>query len=485
MRTIEQQVLDCFPSGTYSLTGLLRLVEIVESDRVPSAAVECLAQPRMLVNPEFVRRHAETPEKLLMLVMHELHHVLLGHTRLFQTVTPRDNFVFDCVINAMISRMFPSAEHVRFLTDFYSDEKFPECLLRPPVDHDWRRRVPPAIEKLPEGRREHVGMLYSGLYSEAGVSYDEIRDALASALDDETVLGIPLIGGHGPEETPTTPSAVGTDDPESGGNGEQRAEIETAGPLSPILSELLAEITEEWPDSAKGRSWAELLKQTATHPRSHPGNRTILRRLLARLASRRSGGRIRMIASAPWSPPTPIPGKSRSAAVLCALGVQPVFYPGQAEHRRRIPVGDRVHVYVDVSGSMNGVINAVYGAVDDCRAWVHPVVHAFSNTVHDLSLRQIRSGEIQTTGGTDIECVAEHMATHRILRACIITDGCVGWPQGAHLETLRRVRFGVALVGEDATQDNLADLAERIVTLSAGGTGDLPGTPALQEQERR
>ena len=136
MNRLEQQILDCFPSGTYSLTGLLRLVDIVESDRVPSAAVECLVQPRMLVNPEFVRQHAETPEKLLMLVMHELHHVLLGHTRLFQTVTPLDNFVFDCVINAMISQMFPGAEHVRFLTDFYSDEKFPECLLRPTTDHD-------------------------------------------------------------------------------------------------------------------------------------------------------------------------------------------------------------------------------------------------------------------------------------------------------------------------------------------------------------
>ena len=476
MNRLEQQILDCFPSGTYSLTGLLRLVDIVESDRVPSAAVECLVQPRMLVNPEFVRQHAETPEKLLMLVMHELHHVLLGHTRLFQTVTPLDNFVFDCVINAMISQMFPGAEHVRFLTDFYSDEKFPECLLRPTTDHDWqhRRLVPPAIGKLPDGKREHIGMLYWGLYSKAGVSYDEIRDALASVLDDEIVSGIPLIGGHGSE----------ADGVESGEGAKKRVETEPAGALSPVLSELLADIAAEWPNPSTGRSWVELLQQATIRPRSVPGNRATLRRLLARLAHCGSAGRIRAAVNASWPPLVPIPSKSRSAAVLRALGVQPVFYPGQAEHRRRIPASDRVHVYVDVSGSMGDVIRTVYGAVDDCRAWVHPVVHAFSNAVHDFSLKQVRSGEVRTTGGTDIECVAEHMAVHRISRACIITDGYVGRPQGVHLETLSRARFGVALVGENAAQDDLADIADRIVTLSAGGSGGHPSELAFQERGR-
>jgi hypothetical protein len=38
---------------------------------------------------------APTPEKLLMLIMHELHHVLLGHTRLFPRLTQIDNLVFD------------------------------------------------------------------------------------------------------------------------------------------------------------------------------------------------------------------------------------------------------------------------------------------------------------------------------------------------------------------------------------------------------
>ena len=100
-------------------SALLRLVDIVESDAVETAAVECRSQPRLLVNPAFVERWAATPEKLLMLIMHELHHVLLGHTRLFPRVTRIDNLVFDAVINALLCRMFPAPQHTAFFTDFY------------------------------------------------------------------------------------------------------------------------------------------------------------------------------------------------------------------------------------------------------------------------------------------------------------------------------------------------------------------------------
>ena len=87
MNALEERILECFPSGSYALSALLRLMDIVESDKVPTAAVECRIQPRLLINPEFVSAHADTPEQLLMLVMHELHHVLLGHTTLFPTAT--------------------------------------------------------------------------------------------------------------------------------------------------------------------------------------------------------------------------------------------------------------------------------------------------------------------------------------------------------------------------------------------------------------
>mgnify|MGYP003335940025 CR=1 FL=1 len=120
MTALTDRILDCFPSGSYALTALLRLLDIVESRAIPTAAVECRVQPRMLINPDFVDRHAATPEKLLMLVMHELHHVLLGHTTMFSRSTVIDNFVFDAVINGLLCRMFEEPQYTSFFTDYYS-----------------------------------------------------------------------------------------------------------------------------------------------------------------------------------------------------------------------------------------------------------------------------------------------------------------------------------------------------------------------------
>ena len=130
--TLKDRLFECLPAGRYALAGLLRLLDVVETDTVPTAAVECHAQPRLLVNPAFVAQHAATPEKLMMLVLHEIHHVLLGHTRRLSGPTPTDNFVFDAVINALLCRMFPQPAYTAMFRDFYSAEAFPECLLRPP-----------------------------------------------------------------------------------------------------------------------------------------------------------------------------------------------------------------------------------------------------------------------------------------------------------------------------------------------------------------
>jgi len=102
--SLLERILNCFPTGHYAITAFLRVVDIVESRDVPTAAIENKISPRMLINPDFVEQHAETPEKLLMLVMHELHHMMLGHTVSHPRITPFDNFVFDAVINGFLDR---------------------------------------------------------------------------------------------------------------------------------------------------------------------------------------------------------------------------------------------------------------------------------------------------------------------------------------------------------------------------------------------
>ena len=222
---LADRVLDCFPRGAYALSALLRLMNIVEDESVPTAAVECRVQPRLRVNPGFVAAHAATPERLLMLVMHELHHVLLGHTTLFPTPTPAHNFVFDAVINGVISRMFSAPEYTSLLTGYYDAESFPKCLLRPPPGWPDRPQIAGGIITLEEPLRSRARDIHAALYSEAGASYQEVFEILPKLLGKDAIGNIPLLGGH-------------AEDGAAKGGLEKR---------SPVLFDIVRSVVEQWP----------------------------------------------------------------------------------------------------------------------------------------------------------------------------------------------------------------------------------------------
>jgi len=448
---LSDRILDCFPSGSYALTGLLRLLDIEETTSVPTAAVECKVQPKLLMNPEFIAHHAQTSEKLLMLVMHELHHILLGHTTLFPRITPEQNFVFDAVINGIVCRMFPSPEHTAFFMDFYKADAFPECLLRPPVG--WPQSKT-AFDYSPSSLAGQTGLfgaklkeVHAALYSDAGASYQEVFDVLPKALKGAGIGDIPLLGGHRPVDC-------------IDGGIEER---------SPLLFDIVRGLVESWPqppDPIKGRSLADVLSTVSIQPIRIPSKRHKLRALIKKVAGLSAHGAVRQTQDTQRACTSPIPSVNRKSLVLQSMGIQPLLHSAQMTSKLRTPSGEKVHVYVDVSGSMNGVLTALYGAVLDCNEMVHGKVHLFSNHIADISLAQLRSGVCITTGGTDIDCVARHIDTHKVRRALFITDGWVGKPIGRHLDVLHQTKLAVAYMGDTTNTADLAKVANFTTLLS-------------------
>lgn len=435
-KPIAERILDCFPSGTYALHALLQVVEIVESTKVETAAVECKIQPRMLINPDFVDTWAQTPEKLMMLVMHELHHVLLGHTRLFPCATRVNNLVFDAVINALLSRMFPAPEHTSFFSDLYSEVKFPECLLRPPSG--WTLGNYPAHPKAlrAEELKELAGV-HKALYSEKGATYYDLFDALKGHLKEIAVIGVVLIGSH---------DADGS----TAGHFESR---------SPLLVDAVRRIVERWPqppDPIAGRSLSDLLREEQIAFERKPSNAQILAGLLRRIALCSGQRSNRSLAGvAPYEIATPVPTFDRKSLVLESMDVPVLLHRSTIQHAQRT-AAEPVHVYVDVSGSIGDLKGDLYGALLDCREYVHPRVHLFSTQVADISFNRLRAGECHSTGGTSIDCVAEHMRGYQVRRAVLLTDGFVGQPEGTHASTLARAVLGVALTPGNSQKDDLA-----------------------------
>ncbi|HSL82796.1 MAG TPA: hypothetical protein VLF66_08465, partial [Thermoanaerobaculia bacterium] len=81
-RTLAERVVDAVPVTQLAFLKLLSLLDVQASREVPTACVTLGARSRLLINPDFVRERCATDEALVILVLHELFHVLLGHTRM-------------------------------------------------------------------------------------------------------------------------------------------------------------------------------------------------------------------------------------------------------------------------------------------------------------------------------------------------------------------------------------------------------------------
>ena len=130
--SLVRRVLDAVPARSHALGALLQLFRVEASEDVPTACVSCERRPVLRVNPRFVDEHCRSDAHLFVLVMHELHHVLLGHTRLFPRPTPAHNVAFDAVINALLCARFPEEAYTSFFTQQYGHAKGALRLLAPP-----------------------------------------------------------------------------------------------------------------------------------------------------------------------------------------------------------------------------------------------------------------------------------------------------------------------------------------------------------------
>jgi hypothetical protein len=475
MTTLTDQLYGSLPACTYCFPALLRIVDIIETTDVPTAAVECLPQPRMFVNPDFVSKHANTSGKLTFLLLHELHHVILGHTRLYPRAGRIENLAFDIVINALLARSLPHPRDHALLTDFYNADELPAALLRPVVG--WVAPSPspspliesrfaqtsmgvnflhvPKIPVIPWANRapRRLVKAYKDLYWGDGCTYSELIDALRQLIrqDDQSLAAIPLLGDHSPEDEGAS----------SSGNLESRSET---------LFDAVRKIVADWPPPpipSAGQSWGDILKPQTCLPVQTP--RGQLRRAIQAIARKGTGA----VGTSPRDTAvhieTAIPRLTRRGVVARAIGRTPFLNPDVIDIKRGRLTHEPVHVYLDVSGSVDGLIGALFGAVVDAGSAVHPVIHQFSTEVSDVTLAELRRGVCRTTGGTSIECVANHMIRHKVKRALIVTDGYVGTPGATGDAWMKSSRIAVAVTPGASLRRDLEPYTDVWTELSLPG----------------
>lgn len=430
--SLVRRVLEAVPAGAYEMSALLSLLRVEASAEVETAAVSCEARPVLRVNPAFVERHCRSDEHLFVLVMHELHHVLLGHTRLFPRPTPAHNLAFDAVINSLLCARFPERAYTSFFLDYYGARRDALRLLAPPEGPALRDPVLRALHRV--------------VYDQQATAEEVFRKV---ARELRVIPAGLLLGSHGDE-----------------------GEWGTEGAVDPRAVEAIRAIVEKWPpprDPVRGRSLNDLLRAGSLDPRT-PAERVLaaLRRAL--------DGAARLPGRGPRLGPGPRPAlvalpdpRDRRAGVARAAGSTPLLF---ASSLRAARGGEprETEVYVDVSGSMAPYLPPLCGALRAAGDRVAPRVHLFSTRVVTRPLGDLAAGRYDSTGGTDLACVLQHALAQRVRRALVVTDGYVGRPPADLLGRARAAGLELrALLTPGGWRRDLQPLAARIDELPSLG----------------
>ncbi len=503
---LRGRILGAFPAAHYALDSFFNLTDIVISDKTDTAAVECLSQPRMLLNEKFLADHCKTDEHLFMLVMHELHHILLGHTRLFKKYTPIDNIAFDAVINSILSQLFPDPMYISFFQKLYKPDTLPDALLRPP--DGW-----PSQWNIPEILPKKAGEIIRTLYSPTSGTYQEIYDLLKN--DQELKNALAQAGvSYGPVASASSDNngqngnGTGEGEKQDSGNGDNDRDSEDNNSESnspgngnkgfgtillgdhspgdtpgrhndvinnPIIKDALKETVKKLIESnsdqySKGRSIGGEIKDIfLKEVPKIPQDELILKKFVKKMVeSSKKGATTKKIRSFDNRIiEAPIPRiRDRRAFFLSVMGLPPMIYRDDSQQRKIIKEKGLTTIYVDVSGSTGSYWNMLASLVRPyvMRGLVR--LFAFSEKVVDVTPENLSKGKFKTTGGTDGNCIWKHAIDNKFKKIIILTDGDVGKPDKKLIDQLEEKRIRIrAILTPDGMKEDIKEVCEEIVKL--------------------
>ncbi len=392
----------------FAVRAVLKVLQVEFTETVPTLAVTCETRPRLLVNLTFLKKHCRTDQHVKAVICHEFLHVLLRHTERFAGFSPAEHVAFDSVINAIIHRELGD-DYSEFMSRYYAKEKGVRRLLRPP---------PPLIPR--HGSRSPLmgawGSLYNGL-----LIADDIADLAKDVLDVKTVpsTGTVLIGGHD--------------------------HTEFVGELPEVLQEALDQALKSMNGDGIWRSPKERGVGANAYRAAIPGvsegvqrwRRETLEVLRRHLVPDPKAVR-HDTRPLHFTVPVLSPGDRR--ATLRALW-SPLLPEALWSTEQRLRSGT-AQVYLDVSGSMNAEMPLIIGLLARLGSFIRKPLWAFSDVV---AKAEIVNGRLlaDTTGGTSMACVLEHIAETRPAAAVVVTDGYIETLSPALLAGVRGTRLHV------------------------------------------
>ena len=388
--------------------------KVIEDENCPTA---CINKEGMLgYNNQFVSKYVGCKEDLFSLIFHELLHPMFQH--FIYNNGELENIAADSIINACISDLFWQwSKRGNLFKKLYADKGI-EAILRPGCQLYYSK-----YEKL-------YNCLYHRRYTKQ-LSTGEVIRTLKILVGRKEIGSVVLIGSHGKhpnnkqEEAKTIPRDV--------------------------VAKIAADIANNLPDSSSAgysQVLLDLLKESLKTKMS------IRKSLLADYATRRKIDNFREFFQRPQSTISPIPiYPSKRDLVLLACDIWPGYFRNKSlkEHSEKKGIA----IYLDVSGSVNKFLPKILGILNHLKNDIRSI-YQFSNVVVETNFKTLMDGKIQTSYGTDFDCVAESAVENNYDKLIVITDGYASMKPENQQELLKRkVKILTILYGGGSDCDDL------------------------------
>jgi len=363
------------------------ITEVHEDPRHPTAGIT--KDGKLRYNPDFVAKYVSCREDLFSLIFHELLHPMFGH--FIYSNGEIENIAADAIINAVISTLYSEQSRDGNLFRKTHKPRGLACIMRPGS----------------ELYNSRYWGVYKKLYSnghtcQPAMTTGELIQTLKILAQTENFGSVMLLGTHG-----------------IAGDRESRD-----GSLSGLSGEVLVRLAEDIKRSVQKNGGMQagygndLFTMFMEALRTHL---SIKKALLQKFATKRKVDRFKELFQDRRIGVSPIPiHPSKRDLVLLASGVWPCYFHN---HACRVTSRDRgLAIYLDVSGSVNEHLPKILGVLRSLRNEL-TTIYQFSNKVVETPFNVLLKGNIQTTYGTDFDCIAQSILDYGFDKAVIVTDG--------------------------------------------------------------
>lgn len=366
------------------------------SQEVQTLSVSLGKTSTLKINLDFIQKNCLTEKHVQSLLVHEFLHIALGHTVKFDQMTLGLNVALDAVINSIIHRKL-GAEYSSMMSNYYRSAEGIYRLLRPMDEADRHSANMAVINK---SRVDTIEEIHASLYNGTALADDVLSIALD--LDART--------------PPCSPPPIFLGDHD----GKKMQDCVMDEEASDRLRRSLVCLDGHGIFKDAYSIYPPLLRPRPTNPQIPPEWSVYTHAVLKRLLIPDSTKGVSLCRETSLHLPV-INSRDRRGAL------KSIWSPLVPDIEWKTPSPQRhstVQIYLDVSASMNGVLDYLIRLLAGFGSYIRSPLWAFSTIVEEA---KILNGRLvaKTTGGTRLGCVYEHLLKTSPPRALVISDGYV------------------------------------------------------------